>query len=94
MELGLLLDVLIVPDLGSDVTVPSTVLRPTAGTPLASVFFALRVDGVSQEIDEKFNITLSLNPETTVPVDFYPTITVSIKDQDGEFLNSLIIRFN
>ena len=64
-------------------TVPSNTFRPTASTPLVPVFFTLRVDRVSQEINETFNITLKLNPRT-VP---NPTITVTIIDTDGE-LNS------
>ena len=67
-------------------TVPSNTFRPTASTPLVPVFFTLRVDRVSQEINETFNITLKLNPRT-VPNSFYPTIIVTIIDTDGE-LNS------
>ena len=68
-------------------TVPSNTFRPTASTPLVPVFFTLRIDRVSQEINETFNITLTLNPVTTVPNSYYPTITVTIIDSDGE-LNS------
>ena len=74
-------------DVSSDVTVSNNLVRPLASSPLVPVYFTLRVDGVSQEINETFNITLTLNPGTTVPADFFPTITVSIIDQEGEFNN-------
>ena len=80
-------------DVGSDVTVENNLIRPLASSPLVSVFFTLRVDGVSQEINETFSITLTLNPGTTVPADFFPTVTVSIIDQDGEFPNSPMIHY-
>ena len=65
-------------------TVSSSMLRPTASTPLVPVFFTLRVDGVSQEIQETFNLTLMLNA-ATVPDFFNPSISVSIMDRDSEF---------
>ena len=68
-------------------TVSKTGFIPTDGTPLVPVSFTLGVDRVSQEINEIFNITLTLNPVTTVPNSYYPTITVTILDTDGE-LNS------
>ena len=75
-------------DVGSDVIVANNRIRPLASSPLVPVFFTLRVDGVSQEINETFSITLTLNPGTTAPVDFFPTVTVSITDRDGEFPNN------
>ena len=81
-------------DVGSDVIVANNLIRPLAScSPLVPVFFTLRVDGVSQEINETFSITLTLNPGTTAPVDFFPTVTVSITDQDGEFPNSPNIHY-
>ena len=73
-------------DVGSDVTVSNNLIRPLSSSPLVPVFFTLRVDGVSQEINETFSITLTLNPGTTTPapVDFFPTVTVTIIDQDGK----------
>ena len=65
-------------------TVSSSTFRPTTSTPLVPVFFTLRVDRVSQEIQETFNITLMLNT-VTVPELFYPNISVSIMDRDSEF---------
>ena len=70
---------------GGDVMVANTDFRPTSSSPLALVSFTLRVDGVSQEINETFYISLTLNPATAPPDYFYPMITVSIIDQDGEF---------
>ena len=82
-------------DVGSDVTLENNLIRPLAGSPLVPVFFTLRVDGVSQEINETFSITLTLNPGTTTPgpADFSPTVTVCIIDQDGEFPNSPMIHY-
>ena len=82
-----------VADVGSDVTVSNNFIRPLPSAPLEPVFFTLRVDGVSQEINETFNITLTLNNGTTVPADFFPTVTVSIIDQDSEFPNSPMIHY-
>ena len=76
-------------EFGVDVTVSSNTLRPTASTPLVPVFFTLLVDGVSQEILETFNITLTLNPGT-IPEFFNPNISVSIMDRDSEFSHFLI----
>ena len=65
-------------------TVANSAFRPTPGTPLVPVFFTLRVDGVSQELLETFNITLMLNSGTAPPELFYPDTSVSIMDRDGE----------
>ena len=82
-------------DVGSDVTLANNLIRPLAiaSTPLVPVFFTLRVDRVSQEINETFNITLTLNPNTAEPADFFPTITVCIIDQDGEFPNRQMMHY-
>ena len=71
-------------DFGSDVTVANDLIRPVASEPLVPVFFTLQVDGVSQEIQETFNLTLMLNA-ATVPDFFNPSISVSIMDRDSEF---------
>ena len=72
--------------------VTNTSITPTAITPLVPVFFTLRVDEVSQETNETFSITLTLNPATAFPDSFYPTITVTIVDSDGA-LNSQFCRY-
>ena len=72
-------------DIGDDVIVLSNSLRPTTRAPMVSVFFFLTLDGVSQEIDEAFNITLVLNAVTVVPDFFDPNISISIIDRDSEF---------
>ena len=65
-------------------TVANSAFRPTSDTPLVPIFFTLRVDGVSQEILETFDITLMLNSGTAPPELFYPNTSVSIMDRDGE----------
>ena len=81
-------------DVGSDFFLSNTRSRLLPSAPLVPVFFILRVDGVSQEINETFSITLTLiNPGSTIPDDFFPTITVSITDVDCEFPNSPMIHY-
>ena len=74
---------------GVDAMINNNTITPTATAPLVPVFFTLRVDGVSQEIDETFNITLvphlhdQFELEKNVLV-FYPDIPITILDRDCE----------
>ena len=79
--------------ISSDFDLSNTRIQLLPNAPLVPVFFTLRVDGVSQEINETFSITLILNPGTTAAADFFPTVTVSITDVDSEFPNSPMIHY-
>ena len=74
---------------GVDAMINNDTITPTFDAPLVPVFFTLRVDGVSQEIDESFNITLVPHLRTLFKLEheqgiFYPDIPITIVDRDCE----------